>query len=318
VVRVFTSFYAGVNAVFEVDLKKLIALSTLSHLGFIGLALFSGLLNLAFFHMLSHALFKSLLFISMGDIMTNMAHSQDRRYLSGGLLHTPASVSVIIVSLARLMGLPSLTGFFSKDLVLETLLYSNSSYLVVACVFFNLGFTYYYTYQLFAFFRSGNKLRSYGLLGRYGWLHSTLLLVLRVFTLVYRSFFFSFVRVSDLFLCVPVFFKFYPLVLNMRFFILLIVTLALPSSFRVKKWSYISRMLGLAFVTMGAISYTYYWFSYYVCRSVEGGRLVFSLVTYPKVLTGQIVRNFIIGSSVSGLRTVVLGGLFLASLVFLL
>jgi len=51
----------------EVDLKKLVALSTLSHLGFIGIRLFSGLTTLAYFHLLAHALFKSLLFIGVGD-----------------------------------------------------------------------------------------------------------------------------------------------------------------------------------------------------------------------------------------------------------
>jgi len=57
----FTSFYAGFNTVFEKDLKKLIALSTLRHLGFIGMSFSLGLLSLSFFHLLSHALFKSLL-----------------------------------------------------------------------------------------------------------------------------------------------------------------------------------------------------------------------------------------------------------------
>lgn len=91
VLRVFTSFYAGLNTMFETDLKKLIALSTLSHLGFIGIAYSAGLLHLAFFHMLAHALFKSLLFMTIGDIIINLNHSQDIRYLSSGSLYTPFS-----------------------------------------------------------------------------------------------------------------------------------------------------------------------------------------------------------------------------------
>jgi len=82
VLRIFTSFYAGMNTIFETDLKKLIALSTLSHLGFIGIAYSAGLIHLSFFHMLTHALFKSLLFITIGDIIINLNHSQDIRYLS--------------------------------------------------------------------------------------------------------------------------------------------------------------------------------------------------------------------------------------------
>ena len=61
-VSLFTSFYAGLNSLVEQDLKKIVALSTLSHIGFIGLALSSGALSLAFFHLFAHALFKSLLF----------------------------------------------------------------------------------------------------------------------------------------------------------------------------------------------------------------------------------------------------------------
>jgi NADH-ubiquinone oxidoreductase chain 5 len=71
VLRVFTSFYAGLNSIFETDFKKLIALSTLRHLD---------LIHLSFFHMLTHALFKSLLFITIGDIIINLNHSQDTRY----------------------------------------------------------------------------------------------------------------------------------------------------------------------------------------------------------------------------------------------
>jgi NADH-ubiquinone oxidoreductase chain 5 len=127
VARIFTSFYAGINTIFEVDLKKLIALSTLSHLGFIGMAFSIGMLYLRFFHLLVHALFKSLLFMTIGDIMINLNHAQDARYLSGGYFITPFSVFLIRVSLLNLLGLPSLSGFFSKDLVLETMSYSNAS-----------------------------------------------------------------------------------------------------------------------------------------------------------------------------------------------
>lgn len=125
--RIFTSFYAGINTIFEVDLKKLIALSTLRHLGFIGIAFSIGLLYLRFFHLLVHALFKSLLFITIGDIMINLNHAQDARYLSGGYFITPFSVMLINVSLLNLLGMPRLRGFFSKDLVLETISYSNAS-----------------------------------------------------------------------------------------------------------------------------------------------------------------------------------------------
>lgn len=63
----FTSLYAGLSALIETDLKKLVALSTLRHLGFIGISFSMGFTSLAFFHLLAHALFKSLLFMGVGD-----------------------------------------------------------------------------------------------------------------------------------------------------------------------------------------------------------------------------------------------------------
>ena len=105
-IRVFTSLYAGVNSIFEVDLKKIVALSTLRHLGFIGIAFRAGLVNLAFFHMLAHALFKSLLFISLGEVMGCMQHSQDLRYLSNELNITPLSAATMSIAVVNLLGLP--------------------------------------------------------------------------------------------------------------------------------------------------------------------------------------------------------------------
>jgi len=97
-IAIFTSFYAGINTIFEIDLKKLIALSTLRHLGFIAIAFSAGLLHLRFFHLLVHALFKSLLFMTIGDIIININHSQDIRYLSKGSVYTPFSSTVSIIS----------------------------------------------------------------------------------------------------------------------------------------------------------------------------------------------------------------------------
>lgn len=163
ILSIFTSFYAGINAIFETDIKKLIALSTLSHLGFIGMAFSCGLLYLAFFHLLVHALFKSVLFISIGDIITNLFHSQDIRFLSSGYYYTTSSFYVILVSLINLLGLPTISGYFSKDFVLETCNFSFISYFLLFLIFFNVLFTYYYTYQLFYFSFSTLKFTPYRL-----------------------------------------------------------------------------------------------------------------------------------------------------------
>jgi len=186
-VRVFTSFYAGLNTIFEMDLKKLIALSTLRHLGFIGMAFSAGLLHLRFFHLLVHALFKSLLFMTMGDIIINLNHSQDIRYLSKGSIYTPFSSIIIRVSILNLLGVPNLRGYFSKDLVLETINFNNISFFVILIMYFNVVFTYYYSYKLFYFTFHSVKLVPYQLFHSPFLIHSILILF---FEIVHISFFY--------------------------------------------------------------------------------------------------------------------------------
>lgn len=189
VLSVFTSFYAGVNSIFETDIKKLIALSTLSHLGFIGMSFSCGLLFLSFFHLLVHALFKSVLFISIGDIMTNIHHSQDIRFLSSGLFFTPSSCFIMFVSLLNLLGLPSISGFFSKDLVLETRNFCYVSFFIIFIIFFNVVFTYYYTYRLFYFSFSSSKLVPYTTNNHVSTrLHTLLLLLISLFRIFFGLF----------------------------------------------------------------------------------------------------------------------------------
>lgn len=180
VVSVFTSFYAGINAIFETDIKKLIALSTLSHLGFIGMAFSCGLLYLAFFHLLVHALFKSVLFMSIGDIMTNLFHAQDIRFLSSGYFYTPFSFYIMGVSLLNLLGLPTIRGYFSKDLVLETCNFRNVSFFIVFVIFLNVFFTYYYTYSLFYFSFSSVKFTPYTMIRTASLTHVIIIRLIRV------------------------------------------------------------------------------------------------------------------------------------------
>lgn len=185
VVSVFTSFYAGINAIFETDIKKLIALSTLSHLGFIGMAFSCGLLYLAYFHLLVHALFKSVLFISIGDIITNLFHSQDIRFLSSGFNYTPFSFYIMMVRLLNLLGIPSIRGYFSKDLVLETCNFSYISYFMLFFIFLNVFFTYYYTYRLFYFSFSSLKSSPYTLIHKSSYTQVFIMLLISLVGVVF-------------------------------------------------------------------------------------------------------------------------------------
>jgi len=118
-VRVITRFIAGLIAYFEKDLKKLVAISTLSQLGIIIFICSLGEFSMCFFHMVSHALFKSLLFLSCGGLIMLMGGDQDMRFMGGFSFLLKVSLLFVIVSSLNLIGFPFISGFFSKDIILE-------------------------------------------------------------------------------------------------------------------------------------------------------------------------------------------------------
>lgn len=280
ILRLFTSFYAGINSIFEKDLKKLIALSTLSHLGFIGIAFSIGLLKLAFFHILTHALFKSLLFMTIGDIMINLNHSQDIRYLSSGMLYTPISCLVIYVSILNLLGLPNISGYFSKDLVLEIINYSNSSFIVMFVLFLNVFFTYFYTYQLFYFSFQPIKLFPYQNFHSPILFHSLLLFLMAIRTLLFGFFFMSNIRVFLIMYPVPTLNKSLPYVINLFVFVYLLLIIKLFYSNNPLVNYYFSNIMFLSNVMLTFSSNMYYNISFLLVKSVEIGLFNYILNVY--------------------------------------
>uniref|UniRef100_A0AB39A6N5 NADH-ubiquinone oxidoreductase chain 5 n=1 Tax=Demicryptochironomus minus TaxID=3231393 RepID=A0AB39A6N5_9DIPT len=144
-----TMFMAGLGANFEFDLKKIIALSTLSQLGLMMSILAMGFYKLAFFHLLTHALFKALLFMCAGAIIHNMKNSQDIRDMGCLTLHMPLTISCLNVANLALCGFPFLAGFYSKDMILEMVLISNINLFSVFLFFFSTGLTVSYSFRLF-------------------------------------------------------------------------------------------------------------------------------------------------------------------------
>lgn len=114
-----TMCIAGLAGLYENDFKKIVALSTLRQLGLIITSLGLGAYNLRFFHLLVHAYFKALLFIARGSIIHSVSDYQDLRFFSLPQFNSLGTSVVIIISNIRLIGLPFLGGFYSKDLILE-------------------------------------------------------------------------------------------------------------------------------------------------------------------------------------------------------
>lgn len=119
-----TIIIAGATALKELDIKKIVALSTLSQLGLMMTALGLGLYETAFFHLLTHAFFKALLFITVGNIIHLSRDFQDLRKIRLIEFCFPVSLSFSLVANRRLCGFPFLAGFYSKDLILELILTS--------------------------------------------------------------------------------------------------------------------------------------------------------------------------------------------------
>nr|UYX62244.1 NADH dehydrogenase subunit 5 [Spilosoma lubricipeda] len=143
-----TMFMAGISANYEFDLKKIIALSTLSQLGLMMSILSMGFPNLAFFHLLTHAMFKALLFMCAGVIIHLMNDMQDIRFMGGISFYIPLTSLCMNISNMALCGIPFLAGFYSKDLILELVSFSNLNFMIFFLYYISTGLTMFYTIRL--------------------------------------------------------------------------------------------------------------------------------------------------------------------------
>jgi len=150
-VSLSTILISGLSACFEQDAKKIIALSTLSQLGVIVFSVSLGIWEIAFFHLLTHALFKSLLFLCIGLYIHGSNNQQDLRGIGCQLINRPVSSCFFFTSSLSLRGFPFLSGFYSKDLIIEAFEISGMGILAYGLVLFSLGFTVIYRIRLINF-----------------------------------------------------------------------------------------------------------------------------------------------------------------------
>ena len=143
-----TIFMSGIVAVYEYDLKKIIALSTLRQLGVIIFSISLGLYRVAFFHLVTHALFKALLFLSAGALIHGVGGSQDIRHF-GGLAKSFPLVGVCLnLANLSLCGIPFISGFYSKDLIVELACQSSWNLFIIIIIVISLGLTVVYSVRL--------------------------------------------------------------------------------------------------------------------------------------------------------------------------
>jgi len=114
-----TAFFAATTGLLQNDLKRVIAYSTCSQLGYMFFACGVSNYSVGVFHLFNHAFFKALLFLSAGSVIHAISDEQDMRKMGGLLKLIPFTYTMIFIGSCSLMGLPFLTGFYSKDVILE-------------------------------------------------------------------------------------------------------------------------------------------------------------------------------------------------------
>ena len=143
-----TIFMAGLVALYELDIKKIIALSTLRQLGVIMIILGTGLPLFSFFHLLAHAYFKAILFMCAGTLIHRLKDYQDIRTIGQSQQTIPLTTAVLAVANLRLCGLPFMSGFYSKDLILERIMTGPHNLIVISIAIVGTAFTVLYSVRI--------------------------------------------------------------------------------------------------------------------------------------------------------------------------
>ncbi|YP_009159625.1 NADH dehydrogenase subunit 5 (mitochondrion) [Amblyomma americanum] len=147
-IALLTMLMAGVNAFFETDFKKIIAFSTLSQLSMMMVILSLGMADMAFFHLIMHAIFKSMLFLCAGFIIHSLNGIQDIRMLGNFFLFSPVISSCMMISILSLIGFPFIGGFYSKDLIVEFFFFKVDNFLLTFVLILGIMFTFFYCFRL--------------------------------------------------------------------------------------------------------------------------------------------------------------------------
>nr|YP_009400263.1 NADH dehydrogenase subunit 5 [Meitanaphis flavogallis]ARW70257.1 NADH dehydrogenase subunit 5 [Meitanaphis flavogallis] len=148
VLSCLTMFMSGLNAIFEFDLKKIIAFSTLSQMSFMFMILCMGKVEMCFFYLLMHALFKSMMFLSAGVLILNMNNNQDIRKMGGLINYLPFCSLIFIFTLMALCGFPFFCSFYSKDLIFEFFLMSNLNFIFFFFFLISFFLTFFYSVRV--------------------------------------------------------------------------------------------------------------------------------------------------------------------------
>jgi len=150
IVGSLTCFFAATSGLVQSDIKKVIAYSTCSQLGYMFFICGLSGYNIGLFHLSNHAFFKALLFLTAGAIIHSVANEQDMRRFGGLLYSLPVTYVLLAIGSIALMGFPFLTGYYSKDLIIEYAFakYENSGSAAALLGILTAGITSFYSMRL--------------------------------------------------------------------------------------------------------------------------------------------------------------------------
>jgi NADH-quinone oxidoreductase subunit L len=125
VIGAITALFMGFLGIIQNDIKRVVAYSTLSQLGYMTVALGASAYSVAVFHLMTHAFFKALLFLAAGSVIMGMHHNQDIRWMGGVRKYMPITWVTSLLGSLALIGTPLFAGFYSKDSIIEAVHFSN-------------------------------------------------------------------------------------------------------------------------------------------------------------------------------------------------
>ncbi|TAK43022.1 MAG: NADH-quinone oxidoreductase subunit L, partial [Betaproteobacteria bacterium] len=155
VIGAITAIFMALVALTQFDIKRVVAYSTLSQLGYMTVALGASAYSAAIFHLMTHAFFKAVLFLAAGSVIIGLHHEQDMRRMGGLKRYMPWTYWTLLVGAIASAGIPPFAGFFSKDAIIEAVKLSQTpgagfAYLaVLSCVFVTAAYTFRLVFMAF-------------------------------------------------------------------------------------------------------------------------------------------------------------------------
>ena len=150
-VGAITALFMGFLGIIQNDIKRVVAYSTLSQLGYMTVALGASAYSVAIFHLMTHAFFKALLFLAAGSVIIGMHHNQDIRHMGGLRKYMPITWITSLLGSLALIGTPFFSGFYSKDSIIEAVKFSTlpGSGFAYAAVMIGVFVTAFYSFRMY-------------------------------------------------------------------------------------------------------------------------------------------------------------------------